>query len=426
MSNSSKTILDTINIVFALSISLGALYFIIEDFKTSRFILNNSYSKLFAIFFIFFIIASIINGNGFQRFNNIYFVIHSALFFYLMMLNNYNYNDYLNKINFTILIILIGIFLVSLITILIFFSNFLGITTSIKSENIREFFNFVAPIDGRWYTIVLNPNIYSYLVSMTFFLTLIPFVTIKNIRIKSLISFVQLINLICVIFSGSKGALLSILTGLLIVFVYFISHFLKNKKFLHIFTLFLIIFSIIILLFVSLKSNKLNSFFKIQILRLGKIKNGSGRFEIWTTLFKLPLFSKIFGYSDNYIFNFMSKFNLSEFRVFSSNQGRAHNIFIEALVSFGSVGFFLFILCLYITFIKSKENYIKINNQIKFLLRIFILQFIVILVGGLFEQLALFSLSPHSLIFMLVWANILIIIDKKIVYRKNCINNGIC
>ncbi len=419
MSKSMTNSLGVINILLASFISIGSIYYIVNDFKNSKFIKNNSNSKLFLLFFLFCTLASIINGNGFQKYNNIYFVIHSSIFFYLMMLNNYNRKDYIKNLNFIIISLLGAISIIALVTIIMFTSNKLGITKNFKSDGLKDLFYIAAPIKKRWYTILLNANTYAHLVSMSFFLALIPLLTLKRKVYKLIILFMQIINFAVLILTGSKGALLSIIVGttILIIYLFHTLHRQEEKK-----LFFRVVIALVILIlstflfFFSMSEvhrTRIITFFSSQIFKIERIKSGSGRFEIWGSLLKLPLLSKPFGYSDNYIFNYMSNLNLTEFKVFSNNQGRAHNIFMQVIVSFGSGGFIIFIAALIKTFYQVLKNHFKILINNKFIFIIFLIQFIAILVGGMFEQLPIFNLSAHSLIFMFVWSNLLTLIDIK-------------
>lgn len=406
--------LNILNIVLAAFISIGALVYIYDDYNNSKYIQKNSSTKYFLVFFLFCILASIINGNGFQKYNNIYFVIHSALFFLLMLLNNNHEESYKKNLTFLIMLILCAITIVSIITILINMSNRFGITETFKSESLKEFFYISAPVRIRWYTILTNANTYAHLVSMTFFLALIPLFSLKKISLKIIVVVMQLINIVTLIFTGSRGALLAILCGIIILIFSFII-FIAKKKSKSIFKIFLVLVIIFIfiqiIIFNILKYNLSIKYFLFSTLRLGEMKNIAERLKIWNSLLHLPLFSKPFGYSDNYIYNYMSSLNIKDYKVFLNNQGRAHNMFLQALVSFGSIGFVLFITCLIKTFIQVIKNHNKINTKNKMFFNIFLIQFIVILIGGMFEQLPLFSLSPHALLFMFVWANLLTISD---------------
>lgn len=328
-----------------------------------------------------------------------------------MMLNNYKKDDYLKKISFLSMLILIIIFFVSFISILIHISNRFGFTEIIKNDSIKSLFYMSSPVRIRWYTILGNANIYAHLVTMTFFLSFIPYIYYKSSRCKIIILLMQITNIITLIFTGSKGAIIALLFGLIFATLFYITRIRSNrKKLILLFSGFFIIVVLPIISIFIFRENAVVKYFLSSILRINRT---SERFEIWLSLVKLPLFLKPFGYSDNYIYNYMSNLNITEYKVFLSNQGRAHNIYIQALVSFGSIGFVLFMVVIG----KTLYNIIFIKNNINVLFikyyHIFVIQFIVILISGIFEQLPLFNLSPHSLIFMLVWANLITFFGQK-------------
>lgn len=404
-----------LNFILISFITIGSSYYIYKDFQSDKYIEKNSNSKLFLIFFIFCIVASIINGNGFQKYNNIYFIIHSAVFFYLALQNNYNKKNYFKIFNFIIVASIIAISIISILTILIFLCNKFNITETFKNQSIKNYFYYCAPVNSRWYTILSNPNTFGHLVSMSFILAVIPIIKLKKFNQKVLIIIMQLVNFFTLFFSGSKGAILALGIGLIlsliIVFVFMYKNI--NKKIL---SILLLVFSMLLVITILLLNfsheNEFINFLKNNILRTSSISKGSGRFGVWKSLINLPLWSKPFGYSDNYIYQYMKSLNIYDFDVFLNNNGRAHNIYIQVLVSFGSIGFVLFISCLLKTFAQVIFNYKYLDKTKKILYFVLLIQFIVILIGGLFEQLPIFNMSAHSLFFMFVWANLLIITEK--------------
>lgn len=408
-----------LNLILVTIITIGASFYIYKDFQTNQNIRKNSNSKLFLLLFVFCIIASIVNGNGFQKFNNIYFVIHSALFFYLSMENNPYEKNYIKLINFIILISISFISAISLITIMMFLSNKLNITQSFKSQALRDYFNFCAPVGLRWYTILNNPNTFGHLVSMTFIIAIIPLVKLKKIKHKVTIVIMQSLNFIALFFSGSKGAIFALAIGLSIGFVVIlITIYKKNyKKLFYSIISTIISLLIIAVIFVSNSKNPaiidFNHYIRYEIIRVDTLFDFTNRFGLWSCLLDLPLWSKPFGYSDNFIYHYMEALQVHDFDVFLNNTGRAHNIYLQMLVSFGSIGFIIFVSCLLKTFIQAIRNYKLIDKDNKLLYFVFFIQFIVILAGGMVEQLPLFSMSTHSLFFMFVWANLLSITEKK-------------
>jgi len=403
-----------LNKILATFISIGAIYYIFKDFRNNRYIAKSSSSMLFLIFFAYCILASIINGNGFQNFNNIYFVIHSSLFFFFVIAINHD-----KKIlNYTIMIILVAVFIISATTLIMFLCNKFNITQNFSSENLQKVFFESADVSGRWSSILSNSNTYAHLVSMTFFLSFIPFYETKKKRYKFYIFFMSSINLLVLLFSGSKGALLAMVLGVVLGVFEFIIYGVKNKKKKHIKKITLFLLSLILISLIIIKIIPVDiidrslDFFKIDIFRIDTIATGTGRVGIWKALLNLPIISHPFGYNDNYIYLYLKNLDIKYYSAFLNNAGRAHNMFLQVLVSYGFIGFLLFFLCLIKTLIQvikfAKSN--KYENKLSFSL--FLLQFIVILIGGSFEQLPIFNMSAHSLIFMLVWANLLAITEK--------------
>jgi O-antigen ligase len=395
--------------------TLGAIYFIKKDFHTNKYIKNNSNSLLFLIFFSVCILATIINGNGFNKFNNIYFIIHSAVFFYLIMQENHNNYDYLNILNFIIILITATLALISVLTILVYISNRTGLTSRINSETLQKSFNRYAPLNKRWYTLLQNANTFGHLVSMSFFLNIIPYKTLKNKKYKNSILIMTAINTVVLVLTGSRGAFASIFGGLIVFILYLIIKLSKNNKK----KLFIVIISVISsLLIISLIDKFLltSISFKeslISILRIKKLTNVSGRINTWANLLKLPFFTNIFGFNDDYLYHYLKDLNAFYPQGFLNNSGRAHNMYLEVLVSYGIIAFGLFISCIIKTFIQVIKSYCFIEKENKLFFLVFFVQFIAILVGGIVEQLPIFNLSTHSLIFMFVWANLITLTTTK-------------
>lgn len=415
-----KYISTIVNSLIAISMTLGAMYYIKKDFQTNKYIKNNSTSLLFLIFFCFCIFASIINGNGFGKFNNIYFIIHSAIFFFLVMQENPNNDNYLNILNFIIILITATLALISFLTILVYISNKTGLTNKIDSNHIKYLFYRYAPLHKRWYTLLQNANTFGHLVSMSFFLNIIPYRTLKKSKYKNSILVMQLINTLVLILSGSRGAFVAIGSGFVVILIYVIIKLSKNNKkklirfLIYAFSLAILLTIIGIFLINSdALKNRLYS-----LLRLENISTGSARFDTWSRLLKLPFFTNIFGFNDNYLYHHLKNLDAFYPKEFINNAGRAHNIFMQVLVSYGIIAFIIFIACITKTFSQVRKNYLHISKENKLYFLVFLVQFITILIGGIFEQLPIFNLSTHALLFMFVWGNLLTLTSSTKLLNK--------
>lgn len=395
--------------------TIWAFYYIRNDFQTNKYIKNNPNSLLFVVFFSYSILANIINGNGFKMFNNIYFIIHSAVFFFLIMHENYRNNDYIKVLNFIILLITGTLSIISLLTILTFISNKTGLTNKISSEEFRTFIDGCAPVNRRWYTLLNNPNTFAHLVSMSFFLNIIPYKTLSKRIYKNLILLVQLINTMVLIMTGSRGAFIAILSGIITFFIYIIIKlYNNNRKKLFSFLLYsLFAFTILFLILRLFFKSEFSGILYTYIFRIGNTSNISGRANTWTNLLKLPFLSNLFGFNDDYLYHYLKNLNAFYPQGFLNNSGRAHNMYLEVLVSYGIIAFGFFISCIIKTFIQVRKSYCHIQKENKLLLYVLFIQFITILVGGIVEQLPIFNLSPHSLLFMFVWANLITLTTTK-------------
>lgn len=416
MTSNEDIFFNIFNPILGITLSIGAIYIIFKDYRSNKFIKNNSNTILLSLFFLSCIISYLINGNAFKKFNNVYFIIHSILFFFVIMTLNKNVFEYKKLTNFTILMILGTLSLISLITILIFLSNKTGLTDSFKSKEMRSYFHFVAKVGDRWNTILQNSNTYAHLISMSFFLSIIPFITIKKNSIRISILIMTMFNIITLLFSGSKGAILAIASGSFLLLIYVLTILYKQKRF----KLLIAIISICVLIPVTLvllyRSNneKIVRSFNLllnKILRVDAM--GNGRVNTWKNLLSMDLFPNLWGYNDEYIYKFLKSKDDFFAKNFINNSGRAHNIVLQVIVSFGSISLVLFISSLLKTIFQYFNSTKKIANENKLYVYIFAIQFVTILVGGMFEQLPLFSLNAHALLFMFVWANLLTLTETN-------------
>jgi O-antigen ligase len=290
-----------------------------------------------------------------------------------------------------------------------YISNKSNITKTISSKKIQDFFYFCAPTNLRWNTPLSNSNTFGHLVSMTFFIGFIPFISTTNKNYKFTILFMQLINVVVLLFSGSKGAIFALIVGLVLSVPILIIH--KKPKFnkYNTFTI-IIIFLILILLYHNNIENLL-FYFNDNILRLKTISNGTGRYNIWIGLLKLPFISHPFGFNDNYLYLYLKDLNIKEYMAFLNNQGRAHNMYLQVLVSYGYITFSLFFYIIIKLLKRICLSYKRIEKSYIIIFSLFTIEFFVILIGGLFEQLPINNLSTHSLIFMLICSNLLTLSD---------------
>ncbi|MBK5201059.1 MAG: O-antigen ligase family protein [Spirochaetaceae bacterium] len=288
-----------------------------------------------------------------------------------------------------------------------FLSNKLNITNNFKSNKLRELFIYCAPVGARWYTIITNPNTFGHLISMTFFIAIIPLVTLKKNIYRISIIIMQSLNLIAFFFAGSRGSFVSLAFGLIIFIFYLLFYLIKKGNWKILLSLIIGVSLIILIGTLILYKHNLTSFISKSIFRSKSLTTGTGRLDTWSKLLKLPFLSNIFGFNDNYLYNYLNNLHSYYPQGFLNNEGRAHNMFIEVLVSYGIFAFIIFISCIIKTFFQMYKNHKNLNTQNHFIFVIFAIQFITILVGGMFEQLPLFSLSAHAVIFMFVWANLI-------------------
>lgn len=234
-----------------------------------------------------------------------------------------------------------------------------------------DFFTWAEPasLTGRAFSTLGQPNFLASFLLLTIPVTAYLFKSSKNIYLKIFYFSSLFLEFLAIIFSGSRGAWVSLLLAFFIFI--FIFYFKKEKvKF----------FAGIVFLFLALSllffgGNNFSKRFRDSFnFSFG---SSAARVQIWDASLK-AIYKKPMGYGlenqKNATIFFYEK-DWGRVNIVNTSFDRTHNVFLDVLMELGLVGFFIFLYLLYFIFKTCRENLfcskMEINKE-KRMLSIFV------------------------------------------------------
>jgi hypothetical protein len=336
----------------------------------------------------------------------------------LIFVDRFNWIEVMVKLALLIVAI-ISVF--SIATSLIYFITHTSLINGVRNIGLKKFYLGVAPQSSRLIGLMVNSNTFAYLLLYSFYIYVFLIIYFKNSKLKYLFSILLIFNVSNLILTASRGALLSFLISLIFFCCCILILFRKtNHEHYHILKIAFISLAILVFLFLiyvfSFNSEfalSVREFIIKDLLRTKWLKTGSGRTNNWKVALSMDKSKYIFGVNDQYMFNRMADLLPKRSSSFINNNGRYHNMYITLLVNYGIfalLGFLYFLAYSLNVFVKG--YFISSFRRKRFVL-IFISQFFAILVSGIFEQLPIFNLSPHSLLFMFCWSSLFVLSNRN-------------
>ncbi len=334
-------------ILLMFSISIGPAFYLLWDPSLihERF---NQGSLLVYFSLILLVIIGLLTGDLFKaifKYKSDFWILLCLIL--TLSLSSILYENNIGDINFNFkLLVLVNIYLL-LKHILFKYPNLKNVfifSISISSGLIAIIYTFLIKTkysfysSGRFFMLGENPNSYSTRFVIGTILTL--YILISN-KIKQknkfwLVLFLPFL-LIQIYISGSRGSIVMLILGLLLLFFNVKMTF--NKKLLSIFILILII--IIGSIFLP-KIKNLDVSTKERLVETIKEKDTSGRTNIWGEAFELFLDKPLLGYGENGYFK--------EMETKYGEERDTHNLFLYLLCSGGLVGLLLFLVFIFSSF----------------------------------------------------------------------------
>lgn len=218
-------------------------------------------------------------------------------------------------------------------------------------EMVKYFWDF--------YTVNMNPNfsesrleyfgypITNAEIKMLLLLSIIPFLFIKEDFVLKKIWLVLLLIpiLITLLLTGSRNAMLGLFIGVIVI------GFIKNKKF-------LLIFVILVIIFIVIAPHNLHE----RILSIGDFSHPSNqsRFLMWKTGLKIIKDHFLLGIGDTDLLPLYKTYKIPQF----SGEGiHLHNNFMQVLVSYGIIGFIVWLTMMFYIFYKQVKIYLLTRSS---------------------------------------------------------------
>jgi len=383
------------------------------NLNKSKSVIALNFVKYILGFTLYLCLLTIFHKTTFSTFNNAFFIIHSVLFFLVLMI----YGDrflWIESIVKLILFMVVFISIFSVLTFIIFIITHTNLLTLVNNQVLYSYFIKVAPPGQRVWGMLYNPNTFTYLLVFSFYLYIFLIIYYKTTKLKYFLFVMLFVNLFNLFITGSRGSLVTLFISLIPFSIILLNLMRENNfefyKFYKIF--FISFFSILILFFCFIWftnftfSHNLKDFFIDNVIRVKWLKSGSGRVDNWKVVFSIDKKHFVFGVNDEFMYQQMLQYLPKRASSYVNNSGRYHNMYITLLANYGIfalLGFVSFLVYSITVFIKG---YLVSSFRRKRFILLFLSQLFIFLIAGIFEQLPLFNESPHSLLFMLTLASL--------------------
>lgn len=339
--------------------------FLIDVFK-KKFEMD-FYTTILTMFLISTIITMYLNLYSLPEYiNEIKFIILGVFQFYIFF-NAFNKNSYL-KLKILSSVILFICFISHILSIIIYIFKLRFVFNKVYGFHFNGAFTGIYDNENILGIICFIGIVFSFI-----FLSYYKSVIFKQIAIINII-----LSLIMLFLVNARSAVIAFL-----IFSLVFTATMYGKKWM-----------IILFLFISLCLSIYLVFFNQEIL----IKLLNGRYEIWEQVLKVSRENIFFGYSKTDSINTLID---STIRFLSgAREGGTHNSFLDILLSYGAIGFSLFVTFVLGYLIKTYKILIKnIGNYHYIVLYSAVLSFLFI---GMFESVLLYTPSLIGIIFWLI------------------------
>ena len=193
-----------------LLIILGSLL-LYRDYKINKekSVLSLPLTKWVLLFTLYLCILTIFLGTTFNTFNNAFYIIHSSLFF-LVVLIGFKKADWIEVVAKILLLLVLILSAISIITTIIFIITHSSFIDLISNSELKSLLITVAPRKRRLFGIIGNSNTYAYLLVYTFFIYIFLIIYYKKSKLKYFLILVLINNFLHIVLTGSRGALVSV------------------------------------------------------------------------------------------------------------------------------------------------------------------------------------------------------------------------
>ncbi|MCH3918403.1 MAG: O-antigen ligase family protein [Spirochaetia bacterium] len=427
----SKTVFMAIYYPLMILLFAGSIYFLAKDYRTNEHnFTTNRFFPVLVAFFAYCIISTFVNGNAFVFYNNWMFPVHSALFLFLCMISEGSEEQDLHSWNQVgyLFIFLIDFLVLGSLATYILRRSFLYDSLSF---DMQAFLNVSAGPGRRLYGIVGNANSLAYSILYCIFLVPPLMFFSRNKADKGFLISTVVLSVYCAILAGARGALLiGIVCALALacfVFQQIKKDDTKRRQFFLILGIFVFVCILILLFFFLSQSSvavKSREYFFHRILRLGNIKTGDDRLDLWRISTQMLTPRNIwFGISDTRLYQHFLSIGSDLAYYLVNNEGRLHNYYLIVLVTFGLPAFIMFVALIGATFRSWFLQRKDFSKQQEIFLALLMIQFFAIVLSGFLEQLMLNTGTAVSLPTCFVWGTLFSFFGRT--ESKSLSNKGI-
>lgn len=390
--------------VLVLLLLFFTLIKIITNFKGKRpgFLFFSVYTKYLIIPLLFLLSFTVAT----------FFSIDSGTSYYGLYERQQGLNSYIYYLLFFILL-LINIrtkVQIDRIIIAAFLSSFLVCVYGLVQAAGFDPLNWTEPTSFRITSTFGQPNFLASYLLLVMPLGIYLFFISKKFLVKFLISLALFFQLLCLFFTYSRAGWLGLIVGLIFLGLIYLWDLFKSKKWSktslkYLFALGLLVIAVFIFL---LSSNQL---FKFRIKSLVDLKGGgvASRINYWQASIDAIKKRPIFGYGPETQGEIFVKYYNKDWAIYNkvnSYPNRAHNLFLDVLLTSGIIGLIAYLALLSLFFKLIIDN-IKKNNH-----RLLSLAIFVSLVSYLVSLMFGFSVVTTDIYFWLYLAIIILLHSK--------------
>lgn len=376
-------------------------------------VLSSPYFKGSLILLIYLFILSLFHRTAFEGYNNAFFVIHSLIFFYVLLIYGDKYK-WIRNIARVAEAFIYFVSVISLSNIIIYIFSKIGLFTTLQNENLKIFLMNIAPENGNFIGLFNDNGLFIYLMGSIIFLYFFSIIYHKKSNLKYIFVFLFVINCTNIFLYKNEALCFIVIFSIILFFIYYIIISIRSNHKIDIFSKSFIILFIsllmLLILYIIFSNSTLASEMRvlfIDVFSLKWINIENSKLSVYKQIVKVDESIFYFGANDSHIYAILvQEFpNLAD--LYLNNNITFFNMYLDFLVRYGMIASLLLIFLVVLTFVNIIRKLFVASFRRKRFLLCFVFQTIIILFIGFFCQYPLFKQNLHSLVFVYCFASLI-------------------
>ncbi len=366
-------------------------------------VISSPFFKYSIVLLVYLFILSLFHRTAFEGYNNSFYLFHSLMFLYIILI----YGDKYKWIRNTVRISMIFIFIISIISvsnILLYLFVKLGLATNLQNESLKTFILLISPRNGEFVGLFNKNESFTHLLAFTIYLYFFAIVYYKKSFIKYILTALVLVNFLGICLFKNDALCFSVITtSIIYLIIYFFIYKTYNHKNDVFSSYMLILFAVLIILQILYIIFSTSNFaydmrvFCKELFTLKWVENNQSKLYLYKEVIKNDKSILFFGANSTQIYSNLI-INFPDQGEAFLNNNNFFNLYMDFLIRNGIIASISLVILFVISMVNILKGYVLASFRRKRFIICFLFQIILILVTGIFNQFPLFKMNMHSLI----------------------------